>query len=385
MFEYFSGSYYGWNQSLMLALEAGGNINEIDAVCRPLKEMSVSKPRDGVAEEAWYASWEGLGRHLEELAVNDAEAGHWLTAGRKYLRASIYYLIAEKNLSHRDARKLQIYSRAIAVFKKGIQLSKEPVEWVEVPFRGSSLPALFIEAPGNGRAPCMIHFGGFDNMKEIYYFLHSGQEFRRRGMTLLIVDHPGVGEALRLRNMPLEPKTEIPAAACVDYLEGRTDVDPERIGILGPSLGGYYAPRAAAFEKRLKCCVAWGAVWKADADHLGARSGSVSVPSFQLLFVTGKDTFEEAKEVVKNMTLDGVADKITCPLLVVHGENDRVVPLWHAERLIEAAVNSPGHKLKVFTRAEGAAEHCGVDTLTMVADYVADWAAEILGGSPKGP
>jgi hypothetical protein len=97
MFEYFSDSYYGWNQSLMLALEAGGNINEIDAVCRPLKEMSVSKPRDGAAEEAWYASWEGLGRHVEELAINDAEAGHGLTAGRKYLRAVSIILLPKKS------------------------------------------------------------------------------------------------------------------------------------------------------------------------------------------------------------------------------------------------------------------------------------------------
>jgi fermentation-respiration switch protein FrsA (DUF1100 family) len=84
------------------------------------------------------------------------------------------------------------------------------------------------------------------------------------------------------------------------------------------------------------------------------------------------------------MTLAGVADKITCPLLIAHGENDRQVPLWHAEKTIEAAVNSPGRKLKVFTLAEGGAEHCQADNNAMVVDYIADWVVEILGGDLKG-
>jgi dipeptidyl aminopeptidase/acylaminoacyl peptidase len=84
------------------------------------------------------------------------------------------------------------------------------------------------------------------------------------------------------------------------------------------------------------------------------------------------------------MTLEGVADKITCPLLIVHGENDRQVPLWHAERTYEAAVNSPGRELKICRLADGAAEHCGADNSTLVVDYMTDWVAEKLGGDPAG-
>jgi dienelactone hydrolase len=382
MFEYFSENSYGWNQSIMIAMDGGGNINEIDSVCRDLKEKA-SLPGEE-ASGAWHDAWAELAGRVEALAARDEEAGNWLTAGRKYLRAGIYFFVAERHVANHDSRKLSTYTRALAAFNKGIRLQRDPVEFVEVPFRDTSLPALFVPAADGGRAPCMIHFDGFDITKEILYLNHVGQEYRRRGVALLIVDHPGVGEALRLRNLYLDPHTEASASACMDYLEKRSDVDPNRVGVIGASLGGYYAPRAAAFEKRLKCCIAWGAAWEFDVDRLAGKGEAEPVPSFQLRFVTGKNNIEEAVDIARKITLEGVADKITCPLLVLHGENDQIVPLWQAERTVEAAVNSPTRKLKVFRRSEGGAEHCQVDCITMGVDYAADWAAAVLGGNPRG-
>ena len=102
------------------------------------------------------------------------------------------------------------------------------------------------------------------------------------------------------------------------------------------------------------------------------------------MWVFGKETVEEVLALAKQMTMEGVADKITCPLLVMHGENDRQTPLWHGEKLFAGAVNSPNKKLKVFTLAEGGAEHCQADNGAMAVDCMTDWAAEILGGNPKG-
>jgi hypothetical protein len=76
-----------------------------------------------------------------------------------------------------------------------------------------------------------------------------------------VIDTPGTGEPLRLRNVPSRPDYEVPTTAIVDYLVTRPDIDPERIGLLGISLGGYYAPRGASFEHRIKACAAWGGVW----------------------------------------------------------------------------------------------------------------------------
>jgi dienelactone hydrolase len=296
--------------------------------------------------------------------------------------------MAERMLPSRDKRKVQTYLQGLAAFKKGAQYRREPVEWVEVPFQGNSLPAIFVPAPGKGPGPCMVHFDGFDWLKEFSYLL-SGEEFRRRGISLLIVDHPGVGEALRLRNLYSGPDTEVPAGACVDYLETRPEVDRKRIGIMALSLGGYYAPRAAAFEKRFQCCVAWSAQWnwfEIVMPRLGGKGTELSVPSFadQLMWVFGKEKVEEAIGVARHFTLQGIAEKITCPFLVVHGENDRQIPLAHAEQCVEAAVNSPLRELKVFSLAEGGAEHCQVDNHSLAVDYMADWVAKVLGGNCKG-
>lgn len=385
MFEYFPKNYT-WNLALMGAINGGGAIGEIDEACRSLHDASVRN--DVLAQQAWYENWKKVAERVEGLGQAHEQAGQHLSAGRKYHRATLHYLAAERMLSHRDPRKIQTYRQALAVFKKALQLRKEPVEWVEVPFHGKSLPALFSKAPVAGRAPCMVHFDGFDVMKEIIYF-RAAEEFRRRGISLLIVDHPGVGEALRLRNLYGGPDTEVPASACVDYLETRADVDPKSIGIMALSLGGYYAPGAAAFEKRFRCCVAWGAIWEFGdllSNHLKGREGEPSVPGLvdHATWVFGKDTIDDVVTVAKQMTLEGVAEKITCPLLVVHGENDRQVPLWRAEKTIEAAVNSPNRKLRVFTLAEGGAEHCQADNSSMAVDDMADWVAEILGGRPGG-
>ena len=233
----------------------------------------------------------------------------------------------------------------------------------------------------------MVHFDGFDVTKEIIYGA-VGEEFRRRGVSLLIVDHPGVGAALRLDHLHSGPHTERPAKASVDYLLTRDDVDPERIGIVALSLGGYYAPRAAAFEHRFNAASP-GA--RSSISALRSSPGSAAPTSLRFpaivehaQWVFGTNSLDETRAVVKQMTLETCADKIVCPLLIVHGENDRQIPLWHAEKTYQHAVNSPDRELKIFHLADGGAEHCGADNNGLIVDYITDWVAEKLGASPQG-
>ncbi|HEX2216702.1 MAG TPA: prolyl oligopeptidase family serine peptidase [Xanthobacteraceae bacterium] len=385
MFEYFPNNY-PWSLAVMGALSRGGMIGEVDEACRPLKEFAARK-NDPAAQLAWFESWMKLAERVERLGAVDEQAKHPLSAGRKYLRAGLYFLMAERMPSHKDPRRMIAYKRGIEVYAKGLKLRKEPVERVEIPYGEHKLPAFFMKAPGEGRAPCMVHFDGFDVTKEIIY-TGAAEEYRRRGISLLIVDHPGVGEALRLLKLPSIPETEKPAKAAVDYLETRSDVDPERIGMVALSLGGYYAPRAAAYEKRFKCCVAWGAIYDFGIAFEARISGTnePSVPGFaeHAQWVFGKNTLEEAKAVTRQMTLEKAAAEITCPLLIVHGENDRQIPLWHAEKTYEAAVNSPDRELKIFHLADGGAEHCGADNGSLIVDYITDWAAEKLNAKVAG-
>jgi dienelactone hydrolase len=377
LFEYFSDNPT-WNFSIALSLLGGGNIHEIDQYCRSLKERS-SEPTDA-AQEAWRETWEILGKKLEKQGKTDEKEGHLLSAGRKYLSAANYYIIAERQLNNQNPKKLETYKKALRFFKKGIQLQGKPVEFIDIPYDNTSLPGIFVPAEGVKKAPCMIHFGGADSTKETLFFATS-DIYSRRGVSLLIVDNPGNGEALRLRKLYSGPETEKPAGACVDYLETRKDVDRNRIGIVALSLGGYYAPRAAAFEKRLKCCVAWGASW--DFGYLVEKmvSGEFKdehLINFQFAWLTGKKTAEDVLKVARQMTLEGVVDKITCPLLVVHGECDRLLPVSVAEKTINGAINSPNRKLKIFTIEEGGVEHCQADNNTLAVEYIADWVADIF-------
>ena len=380
MFEYFPENYT-WNLAFMSGMNRGGALGDLDEACRSLKQHAGR--RDAVAQQAWYESFTRVAERTEGLAKRDEEAGNFFSAGRKYVRAGVYFLLAERMPSHQNPAKAVAYRRALAAYGKGYRLRGDPLERVEVPFKGTSLPALFSKAPSSDRMPCVVHFDGFDITKELIYGA-AGEEYRRRGISMLIVDHPGVGEALRLRGLAGGHDTEVPASACIDYLQTRADVDPERIGVAGVSLGGYYAPRSAAFEKRFKCCVCWGALYDFDEfmEDRVAKRGEPSVPGHEehAKWVFGKQTMEEVRGVTRKMTLRGVADKITCPILVVHGESDRQVPLWHAECTYQEAVNSPLRELKVFALSEGGAEHCAADDNALAVDYVADWLAKILGG-----
>ncbi len=385
MFEYFPKNYT-WSFSAVRAVDTSGAVSEVDEACRTLQEASLRSDR--TAQEAWYTSWKKLGERIAALAADNERAGQLFSAGRKYRRANIYFSMAERMLPHPHAWRDEAFQKALSAFEKAVRFRKEPVEWVRVPFEGKYIPALFSKAPGAGPAPCMVHFNGFDAVKEWVYFL-SAEEFRQRGISVLFIDQPGTGEALCSLKMYGRADTEVPAAACVDYLQTRADVDPNRIGVIGISLGGYYAPRAAAFEKRFKCCVAWGANWnfgERSKLRLAGTGGEMAQPDYanRLMWVFGKETLDEAVAAAKGLTLEGVADKITCPLLVVHGENDRIIPLWEAEKTIEAAVNSPNRRLKVFTFAEGGEDHCQLDNHSLGVDYITDWVAEVLGGDVSG-
>ncbi len=173
-----------------VASGGGGEIGEIDEACRPLKEEAARN--DVFAQQAWYESWKKMAERVEALAGVHEESGQYLSAGRKFLRASRYYLAAERMISSNDPRKVQTYCRGPEAFKKGVRFRKEPVEWVEVPFQGKSMPALFSKASVKGPAPCMVHFDGFDVMKEIIYF-RTADEFRRRGISLLMSTIPALG------------------------------------------------------------------------------------------------------------------------------------------------------------------------------------------------
>jgi dienelactone hydrolase len=375
MFEYFPGNYV-WNLGVMATLNSGGLIDEVDRACRPIRDAATRGSDVGTRD--FMAAWTAVVDDLQTQAADDEKAGHLRTAGQKYHRATNYLIQAERMQSAHSPERPAVYQRCLDLMQKTFDLLDPATTRVAVPFEGVHLPAYFTTAgPGS---PCVVMWNGLDSTKEHMYVSGFARELAARGISTLMVDCPGSGEALRFGGLTARVETETWAAACVDYLLGRGDVDPARIGLVGWSLGGYYAPRAAAFEKRLALCVAWGANhdWGAVQKRRLEREGENPVPHYwdHVLWVWGEtdlDTFITKAEAVN---LDGVVEHITVPFLIAHGENDRQIPLAYAHRSYDQAVNSPRRELRVFTPAEGGAEHIGLDHLPHVGVFIADWVSD---------
>jgi pimeloyl-ACP methyl ester carboxylesterase len=240
--------------------------------------------------------------------------------------------------------------------------------------------------------PVVVLVNGLDSTKEHMYASNHWEELAARGISCLMLDQPGTGEALRLQGLPARVDTEAWGAAAVDFLEARSDVDGARIGIVGWSLGGYYAPRAAAFEKRFALCVAWGANhdWGAVQRRRRQREGERPVPHYweHVLWVWGQegdeDDLDGFLDFADQVNLEGVVEEITVPFMVARGANDRQIPLEMAHRSYDQAVNSPKRELRVFTPEEGATEHIGLDHLPYVSTFVADWVADTFAELGRG-
>jgi pimeloyl-ACP methyl ester carboxylesterase len=395
MFEYFESNYV-WNMAVNLALAMGASIGDIDDASRPLRE--VAKSRDHAAAEQLFSAWTGLGAKVKRLAAADEVRGRLLSAGAKYRRAAIYFIQAERMQRPHFPPRQEAFTEALDCFSRFVALTRQNCRRVEIPYKDTALPALLVgvqEAHQDahqdalGAMPCMIHFDGLDVTKEIIYLLGVPEALAARGVATLVVDNPGVGESLRLRGLTNFPEAEIPARAALDFLQAKPGIDRERIGIMALSLGGYHAPRAAAFEPRFKCCVAWGANYDwGETQRVRHATGnqSLPVPHYwdHVGWVFGKSSVEEVIAVSERLSLRSILDRITCPVLVVHGEYDRQIPLAQARALVDECVSSPKAELHIQTLADGGAEHCGVDNIALTRETICDWVAEALGGRPAG-
>ena len=388
MFEYFPGNYV-WNLAVVAALNSGGLIDEVDRACRPLREAAARGDDAGTRE--FLQVWTRLTDSLVAQAEDAEKAGHHRAAGQLYARATNYLVNAERMQAAHSPERLATYRRCLDLMQRSFTLNDPATGRVAIPYEGTELPAYFTRAPAahDGPVPVMILWNGLDSTKEHQYLSGFAHELAARGISTLMVDCPGSGEALRLGGLTARIDTEQWAAACVDYLLTREDVEGSRIGLAGWSLGGYYAPRAAAFEKRLALVVAWGANhdWGAVQRRRLQREGERPVPHYweHVLWVWGYDDLDTFIEFANGVNLDGVAEKITVPFLICHGANDRQIPVEYARRSYEQAVNSPKRQLRIFTPEEGGAEHIGLDHLPYVSTYIADWVTDTLADvAPKG-
>jgi Esterase FrsA-like len=258
VFQYFPDNYM-WSSGLNLAMMAGGDLGQIDRWLSPLRQGDPDV-------DAWTKAWDSAGAQQEEHAIDDLRRGFARSAGERLLRASTYYLTGERQTPLSPA-KTNSYQHALRAFGEAVKYLPGKPERVEVASPDGLLPGWLIPAAGTTvPAPVVIFYNGFDVTKEILFGIIRDQ-FATRGIACLVIDTPGTGEPLRLRGVPSRPDYEVPTSAIVDLLETRPELDANRIGLLGISLGGYYAPLSTSSS---------GKVTKSLT--LGSRSKMTSAP-----------------------------------------------------------------------------------------------------------
>jgi alpha-beta hydrolase superfamily lysophospholipase len=353
----------------------GADLGECLATARRIDEDDLG---------SWFEQWSATASVVAQLAEREAAAGNRESARLAYLRASTYHRTAGVMLlgAPLDRRLVSAYGAQAMMFQRAISLMDVPGETIVIPFEDTELHGYFLRPVSDPqRRATVILTGGYDGTAEELYFA-NGAAALARGYNVLSFDGPGQGRALTERGQSLRPDWENVIAAVVDYALTREEVDPERIALIGLSLGAHLAPRAASAEHRLAACVAdCGAfdLYGAFRERLPAPLRSprlleqrlVRVALGRLLAViAAKPTAGWALrrgmlvhgvedplayiDATREFTLQGHAARITCPTWVCSAENDEISV--SAPKLIDALTCEKTYVM--FTAAEGADDHC---------------------------
>ncbi len=313
--------------------------------------------------KSWPETWSRHGEEAERRAEAALTKGAIATAAGEFARAALYHHYGQYLLYDNLVLKKRIHDRKVAAFMRAAPLFEEPFERVEIPFEGIRMGAYFRAPRGITRPPCVILMGGLDTTKEDY--LTVNEFCIRRGLATLAFDGPGQGETAF--EMLWREDFEQAIIKVIDYLETRTDIDRSRIGLIGRSMGGFYGPKTAAMDARVKALVAWGVMY-----HL---RNIADVPPHileGLLFVSGSRTLDEARAFFQCIDLDDYASRIRCPTLVVHGGRDAITPAENATMLLDKL------DTEVETLIWDDSIHCCHDRAHIVRPAMADFMARHL-------
>jgi dienelactone hydrolase len=277
----------------------------------------------------WCCAWSARAAIHEDLGRKALAAGHGLSAGEHLSRAAACYHFAKFVFVADYAQMKAAHARAVECRNLALPHLAPAGERVLIPYEGKNLAGILRKPEGIARPPVVVMCMGLDSAKEE---MDSNEAvFLARGMATLTFDGPGQGEGEY--DFAIRGDYEVAVAAVVDYVETRKDLDASRVGLWGVSLGGYYAPRAAAFEKRVKACIALSGPfdWAAFFDKLP------ELTKHTFMTRSKSRTEAEGRARAATLTLKDAAKNITCPLFVVAGKQDRIVPWQEGERLAAAA------------------------------------------------
>lgn len=318
--------------------------------------------------EDWCAAWCAVGAEHEELGRSALAEGRTLSAGEHLSRAAVYYHFAKFVFVEDIEQMRAAHARAVACLNDALPHLSPPGRRVEVPFEDGQLVGVLRLPEGDGPHATVILIPGLDSTKEE---LRSTEEtFLARGLATFSLDGPGQGESEY--DFPIRGDWSPVAEAVLTTLAGIDEVDTTRLGVWGVSLGGYYAPRvAAALGDRVRACVALAGPF----DWLSCWDGLPELTRNTFRVRSGAADDDEARRIAADLTLEGHAEHITAPLLVIFGRKDRLIPWENAVRLEGAA----GGPVELLMLEEG--NHGCANVAPWHRPYTADWLAERLGSA----
>jgi hypothetical protein len=347
-----------------------------------------------------YEEFLRVGRQSRDRADKERAAGRTASARSSYLRAASYldealfFTLASKSPTrHHEG---VVYSEMEAAFARAAALFEPAFEPVRIPWEGGTMPGWFLSPGGKGKRPTVILNNGSDG-QNVDMYVGGGAAALERGWNALILEGPGQGSNLFLRNQVFIPDWERVITPVVDFLRARPDVDKRRISLTGASFGGYLVPRAAAYEHRLAAVVADPGVTDAFVTWQKLLPPSL----LGLLRAERADEFDriwdgipahtseiERFEVAKRSEIYGngggyermtsarrfvlhrdEARKITAPVAICAPQFESFFP--GQSKQLHSWI--PGSTLLPFTVAEGAEYHCEPLAPQLRNERVFDW------------
>ncbi|HEX4208534.1 MAG TPA: alpha/beta fold hydrolase [Ktedonobacteraceae bacterium] len=278
----------------------------------------------------WCRMWSECGAMHEHMGEQAEAKGYYESAGYHYFHAAISYHFGKYLFVHKPQELRIAHEHVVRDYTRALPYFDFPGERVLIPYEGGATMYGILRKPWHtAKPPVVILVPGLDSVKEELHVY--GDDFLKRGMAVLAIDGPGQGE-MEFEH-PMRHDFEVPVRYAIDYLESRSDVDANYVGMMGVSLGGYYAPRAAAFEPRIKAVI--------------ANAGGYNIEShFERLPQLTRDAFVyrtkstnelEAREKLQAFDLQGVMKNVRNPLLVIMGRLDRLIPPADAEKMVAEA------------------------------------------------
>jgi 2,6-dihydroxypseudooxynicotine hydrolase len=284
--------------------------------------------------DEWLGAWSQTGDLHRALGEEARAEGRSRTAGEAFVRAAVCYHFAKFVWVLDAERNRATTEQAIAALYAAHELLDPTAERVEAPLDGARVVGNLRRPRDVDKPPLVVLIPGLDSTKE--EFFHWEDVFLTRGMATLSLDGPGQGEAGFA--LDIRPDYEAAVGAILDAVSarGQGDVDLERVGAAGVSLGGYYAPRAAAFEPRLRAVAGISGPY----DFAANWDGLPGLTRETIQHHTGASSPEEARERAAALSLAGVAEQIAQPCLVITGRNDRLIPWEDTKRIADEAPNA---------------------------------------------